>query len=118
MPPRSHGKGRALGPFHKGVQQAQASPPKVVRRNEHGFGLWYALMFFPVTLKEKPAAARFCHQKESQTLFLPVLNIKAHCSTPHYNFVLFDALGRATCVDPVCLNLDVPVSTIYCKKTL
>ena len=87
--------------------------PKVARRNERGFGLACTDVFFCEFEGKARYSVLLSPKVKFESLFLLVLNIKARCSVLHCNFGLFDVLGRAMCVEPVCLNLDVPVSTIY-----
>ena len=52
------------------------------------------------------------------TPFMPGLNIKGRCKALHCDFAFFDVSGSAMYVEAVCLNLDVPMSTMYCRKAL
>ena len=60
----------------------------------------------------------FVTRSDICTPFMLVFHIATRRNALHCDFVLFEALGRTTCVECVCLNLDVPVSTIYCRNAL
>ena len=108
--------GKPLGPFHQRVQQAKAS---AARRSASRMCLFktYVLLLmvqFAVLNKER-AAARCSHWNQ---YFDHIYARFEYKSALHCDFALFDVLGCAMYVEPFCLNLDVLVSTMYCRNAL